>query len=146
MPIYMKYEGIDGAATGKYKGWIELESCQMGNYGAVGAGRISVSEVIVSKFTDKASAHLFKESLSGTGKKVVIDFIQEGESAPYLSIELENTIISSFSLSGTNGSQSKPIESLSLNFTKLTYSIKPVAAPKGSNDAKTKANWNWAAP
>jgi hypothetical protein len=30
MPIYMKYGKINGPVTGKYKGWIELTSCQFG--------------------------------------------------------------------------------------------------------------------
>ena len=31
MPIYMKYGKIQGPMTGNYKGWIELESCQLGS-------------------------------------------------------------------------------------------------------------------
>ena len=62
MPIYMKYEGIDGPLTGKYKGWIELESAQLGTHRSstspTGRGEDrdasvpSVSEIVVTKLTD----------------------------------------------------------------------------------------------
>ena len=30
MPVYLKYGNINGETKGKYKGWIELQSCQFG--------------------------------------------------------------------------------------------------------------------
>jgi hypothetical protein len=71
MPIYMKYEGIEGSATGNYQGWIELESCQLGSHRG---GTKSVSEIVVTKFQYNSSTHLVREALYGQGKKVTIDF------------------------------------------------------------------------
>ena len=43
-----------------------------------------------------------------------------------LSIELENTLISSYSVSGTGGDAAeRPMESLALNFTKVEYQYRP---------------------
>ncbi|HLA95447.1 MAG TPA: type VI secretion system tube protein Hcp [Pyrinomonadaceae bacterium] len=135
MPIYMKYEGIEGPVTGKYKGWIELGSSQLGNHRS---GTASVSEVVVTKSQDSSSSRLFEESLRGTGKKVSIDFVK-GNEAPYMGLELEDTVISSYSISGSSGSD-KPTESLSLNYAKITYSSKPKASSKEAKDP----SWDWA--
>ena len=141
----MKYEGIVGSATGKYNGWIELESCQLGNtravrgFSGIGATSPSISEIVITKYQDSSSPHLFTEALSGKQRKVTIDFVEKEQSAPYLSIELEGVLISGYS---TSGGGAKPYESLSLNFTKITYSTKPTAAPTDSKTPKNKAVWN----
>src|SRR5215470_344010 len=110
MPIYMKYEGILGEITKEpYKGWIELQSAQIGAGGrpapSPGNG-MSVSEIVVTKTTDSSSPQLFKESLFGEAKKVIIDFVKIDGGRAYLRLELEGTLISSFSGgSGAGGDQ-----------------------------------------
>ncbi|HEY2784239.1 MAG TPA: type VI secretion system tube protein Hcp [Fimbriiglobus sp.] len=134
MPIYMKYDGINGSVTKcHYEKWIELESCQFGAYrnitSATGqpanreANAPSISEIVVTKFLDTSSTGLQREALTGDGKKVTIAFVQSnGADFEYLKIELENTLISSYNISGHGGvSHDRPMESLSLNFTKITY-------------------------
>lgn len=142
MPIYMKFEGIEGSAKGNYKGWIEIQSCQLGNHRGITnptgkgsnreAGVPSISEIVITKFNDNDSTHLFRESIQGSGRKVTIEFVSEDAGAPYLSIELENVLISGYSFSSGGDS---PLESLSLNFTKITYTPKPT-----SSDPKASAN------
>lgn len=157
MPIYMKIEGITGSGTGKYKGWIELSSAQLNPSRSINssagsgtnreASRPSVSEIVVTKSTDVASTGLFRGSLGGEGKKVVIHFVKEDSKGqvPYLALELENTLISSYSVSGHGGdSAARPMESLSLNYTKITYSSTPVAASTAPADVKDRATWNLA--
>ncbi len=131
MPIYMHYEGIDGdvSAAGHEK-WIELQSVGMGvgrhitNPSGRGVDREasapSLSEITVTKMTDAASANLFRASLFGEGKKVKIDFCKTDKDAlePYLQLELENTLVSNYSVSSAGD---RPMESLSLNYTKITY-------------------------
>lgn len=141
MPIYMKYPGIEGTATGDHKGWIELESCQIGTSSrSSGGGKIKFSEVTISKYQDSSSSHLLRESLEGKGQKVTIDFVN-ADGIVYMTIELEGTIIVSYSLSGHGGdSKERPMESLSLNATKITYTVK-AADPKSSKD---RAVWDLA--
>jgi type VI secretion system secreted protein Hcp len=131
----MKYDGIDGSATATgHEKWIELESCQLGvnrqirNPTGRGINREasapSVQEIVVTKVQDCASTGLFKASLWGEGKKVKIDFCKTDKDKvePYLQVELENTMVSSYSASGAGGEHhDRPHESLTLNFTKITY-------------------------
>lgn len=132
MAIYMKYDGVTGNVTESgHTGWIELQSC---NWGlgrsiatAVGASddreasMPSVSEVIVTKECDVASTNLLQEALTGFGKTVQIDFTRTAKTTDtYLTLTLTNAMISSHSHSH-NGGDGRPIESVSLNFTKFEY-------------------------
>lgn len=132
MAIYMNFDGIQGDVTEtKHTNWIELHSFQWG----VGRGisspvgssaereltAPSISEVVVSKENDISTGKLMQEALSGHGKTVKIDFTRtyKDQQDIYLSLELTNTIISGYSHSS---SADRPVESLSLNFTKVQFS------------------------
>jgi type VI secretion system secreted protein Hcp len=137
MPIYMKVEGIDGSVTAAgHEKWIELDSAQFGvnrhitNPTGRGTNREAavpaVSEIVITKHTDDASTSLFRAALYGEGKKVKIDFCKTDKDKiePYLQIELENTLVSSYSVSGQGGHgvvHNRPEESMTLNFTKISY-------------------------
>ena len=124
MSIYMKYEGIEGEVTGKYKGWIELDVCQIvRNTG--GGGSIYKPDVFVVKDQDNVSIELFNEFVANKGKKVTVDFV-EGAEAPFMSIEMEGVTITNITVSGRGGSdKKKPIESITLKPTKISQSAKP---------------------
>ncbi|HZZ78334.1 MAG TPA: type VI secretion system tube protein Hcp, partial [Gemmataceae bacterium] len=136
-----------------HEGWIELESAQFGAARKVtppggAAGRESstpaVSEITINKVHDGASTDLFKESLSGTGKKVIIDFVKTGSdgSEIYLEIELEACVISSYSVSGSGSDpQSRPQETLTLNYTKITYTYIPSKSDNSSSSPK-RTTWD----
>jgi len=131
MPIYMKYDGIDGDVTSdSHKGWIELNSFQWG----VGRGissptgasadressAPSISEITVTKQQDVATTKLLDEALQGEGKKVQIDFVKtdKGKLETYMFYKLEDAMISGYSISSGGD---RPSESLSLNFTKIEF-------------------------
>jgi type VI secretion system secreted protein Hcp len=131
MPIYMNYNDIKGDATADgHVGWIELSSVQWG----VGRGissptgasadressAPSVSEITVSKANDVASTKLLNEAYQGEGQKVKIEFCKtdKGNLEVYLAFELEDCMISGYSLSSGGD---RPAETLSLNFTKIVY-------------------------
>jgi type VI secretion system secreted protein Hcp len=160
MPIYMKYEGIDGSVTAKgHERWIELDSAQLGvnrhvtNPTGRGVNREasapSVHEIVITKVQDCASTNLFKASLWGEGKKVKIDFCKTDKDKiePYLQIELENTLVSSYSASGHGGGggvHDRPTESLSLNFTRITYNTIAMD-PSNKTGKPDRAMWDLAA-
>ena len=143
----MKFDGIDGdvSSTGHEK-WIECQSFQFGIGRGIGSptgseadresSQPSVSEIVVSKNQDSSSRAFFSASLAGEGKKVTIDFTRTKQDAgqeTYLSIELENTLVSGYSMSSGGD---RPSESVSLNFTKITYAYTPAGADlaAGSTD------------
>ncbi len=133
MPIYMKFEGIDGDVTAEgHEKWIEVGSFQWG----VGRGissptgasadressAPSVSEIVVTKQSDQASPKLLDSALQGEGVKVEIDFCKtdKGKLELYQKYTLEDCMISGYSLSSGGD---RPSESLSLNFTKVEFKL-----------------------
>ena len=77
-----------------------------------------MSEITVTKVTDIASTKLLNEAYQGEGVKVTIDFCKtdKGQLEVYLTYTLEDTLISGYSISSGGD---RPMESLSLNFTKV---------------------------
>ncbi len=146
MPIYMKYDGIDGDVTAEgHEKWIELNSFQWG----VGRGissptggsadressAPSVSEIAVTKALDIATTKLLDEALQGEGKTVVIDFCKtdKGKLETYMSYKLADVMVSGYSISSGGD---RPSESLSLNFTKVEYKFLQMdKANKGAGSA-----------
>jgi len=134
MAIYMNYDElkVKGNVTAEgYKDWIRLDSFQfgVGRHITMEAGhmsnreatRPSISEVAVSKLMDTASSGLFKESLTGdAGVKVTIDIVRTAADKieKYVSYELEDVMISSYSVSA--GADAAPGETISLSFSKVT--------------------------
>ena len=133
MPIYMNYNNLAVAGDvteGGHKTWIELSSFQWG----VGRGissptgasadressAPSVSEVVITKAQDISSVGMLTQALQGVGVPVQIDFCRTNKDQMdiYLTIELVNVMVSGFS---TSSGGDRPSESITLNFTKVTY-------------------------
>ena len=155
MPIYMKFEGIDGEAKGTYKGWIELQSCQLGmaRHVTSASGKSAnrdadgpvLTEIVITKDMDSASNGLFRQSMWGDGKKVTIVFVREKDPTAYLQVELEGVLISSYNVNGRGGDPNQPpMESLTLNFTKISY--KTTAASGKPDGGKDQVQWQTTAP
>lgn len=143
MPIYMgifeKPNVLDKKFKGdvkakEYEGWVELQSAQVGRSRRIASatGRGSdreasapaIQDIVVTKHNDSASTALFREALVGSGKLIVIVFVKGDETA-YLKFVLQDALIASYSLGGHGADPSRPVESLSLNFTKMTYETLP---------------------
>jgi type VI secretion system secreted protein Hcp len=130
-PIFMQFEGIDGAVSVKgFAKDIELLSFSFGvsrgvsspTAGAINreASAPTISEITVTKKLDKTSPKLLQQALDGTGKTVTIFFvnIEDGKATTYAKYVLSNVLVSAYSVS--SGSD-HPTESISLNFTKVEF-------------------------
>src|SRR5688572_5892844 len=127
----MKFGKIKGPVTAKgHEEWIELESVQMAIHGSQGGKVPSTSEVAATKNQDSSSTDLYRAALSGEGVTVLIDFVKSGDPPEvYLSVELTNTLISSYNLSGSGGGHDRPMESFSLNYSQIKYGHHTATAP-----------------
>ncbi len=150
MAIYLKYEGIDGEATQQdHTKWIDIQSLQFGFGRAITtptgstanreASQPSVSEVTVVKMMDASSPKLFTESVTGNaGKTVNIDLVSTGSPGnTYAQYTLTNALVSAYSVS-TGGD--RPVESLSISFTKIEFKLTPYDA---TNKAGTPVTVNY---
>lgn len=131
MAIYLKYGKIKGDAThDAHKEWIEVHSLQWGvgrgistPVGAAAnreASEPSVSEVTISKTADAASTSLFQAACTGAqGEELEIHLVTTGSPGDtYMELKLANSLISGYSFSSGGDS---PSESVSFNFTKISY-------------------------
>ena len=138
MAIYMNYNNISGDVTETgHKNWIELSSFQWGMgrgiSSTVGSSAErestapSVTEVVIGKDNDVSTGKLMQEAFSGHGQTVKVDFTRTSKDQQeiYLSLELTDTMISGYSHSSSGD---RPVESISLNFTKVQFSTKQMTA------------------
>lgn len=133
MPIYMRITKnglpvVSGDATAKgHEKWIELSNAQMSQSGSATHGEQSgstVSEIVITKSMDSASTGLFSQSLYSEGVTIQIDFVKSGgNGSTYLTFTLENALMSGYQLGGS-GWSGGPAESLTLNFTKMTFNTR----------------------
>ncbi len=124
-----------------HKDWITVDSLQFGvgrSISSSGGGKDrdtsnpSFSEVTISKSTDIASADLYFQAVAGKSLgKAEIHFIQthgtDAKGQVYLIVELEDAIVSSYSAS--SGGE-RPSESVSINFTKISYQYNAYSGDK----------------
>jgi len=141
MPIYMNYNDIKGDVSAKgHEDWIELKSFQWSCGRAISSptgasadresSAPSIHEIVVTKDTDISSTKLVNEALQGEGQKVKIDFVKtdKGNLEVYMQYTLEDCMISGYSKSSGGD---RPVESISLNFTKVEFKN---VAMKDKND------------
>ena len=126
--IFLQFDGVTGPPSPDHAMHAPLLSFQ---WGASRASSISggarefhppsVSDITVTKTTDKYSVPLMTQSLMGDGSaNAVIYFTKasaDGRALDYLEFDLQNVLVSSFSMSSGGD---RPTESISLNFTKVT--------------------------
>ena len=134
----LELEGIKGESLDeKHKDKIEIDSFSwgvsndgnMGRGGGGGTGKANFQDVHFTKQTDKSSALLVKSAASGDHiKKAVLTARKaggKGGQVEYFKITLEDVMVSSFTTGGNAGSSSIPIDSFSLNYTKMKYEYLP---------------------
>jgi type VI secretion system secreted protein Hcp len=144
--IYMSFGKFEGdVTTSGFEKWIELSSFQWGvgrGIGSAMSGQASressipsVSEVVVTKRMDKSSPKLWEDSVGGklnSTVKIAFTTTSEGETKKFLEYEFTNTGLSGYSISSGGD---MPTESLSLNFTKVEWSLTSMdPAVSGSPD------------
>lgn len=140
MAIYMKYQNVKGPITTEgYKDWIELDSVHFGvgrhisspqrTEQAREASEPTISEVTITKQMDVSSPKMFVEGVaSDMRNKVEIKFTttMKNKVTDFLTYELSNVGLSGYSVSG--GPDGVPVETLSLNFTKIQMKFTSMGA------------------
>jgi type VI secretion system secreted protein Hcp len=148
--MFLSLDGIKGeSADSKHKGEIDIESFSWGmaQTGAghrgsgSGSGKVDINDISIVKVVDKASPTLMLACANGKHiSKGKITVRKAGENPlDYLTIDLENILVSQVSHSGVN-SADIPTETISLNFAKvkLEYWTQTDKGAKGEN-----ANFSW---
>ena len=130
--MFLQLGDIQGEATAKgYEKWIDIVSWSWGvaNPTTVGAGtglsagKATVSDVNLMKFTDSATPRLLDGAAQGTHfPKATLAIRRSSDGWEYLSIRLEEVMVSSDQLSAGGD---RPAESVSLSFARMVLDYTP---------------------
>ena len=137
MAIYLEVDGITGSVTTQgFANQSELNSFQWGVSRSIGtaasgstareSSNPTISEITVTKLADAASPDIANYALAGQlNKKFTVHFTTTtaGQVTEFLKHELENVGLSHYSVSSGGD---LPMESMSLNFTKITTTFIPM--------------------
>jgi type VI protein secretion system component Hcp len=139
--ILMNIDGIEGnSEITEHDKWIIVDSLEwsVGRNILSGTGQTkdrapdvaTAKDIVVKKQMDSAAAKLFETACGTEGKKVEIHFLSGAGKAVnvYSKWTLENALISNYSVDGTSDTA---VETVNLNFTKLTVE----STVKGADDA-----------
>ena len=91
------------------------------------SGKVKIKEFTITKKEDKASAKLFKACATGKHFPAVSISMRKagGSQTEFIKIKMNEVVISSIQSSSTGGGGSKPEESLTLTFAKVSVEYKP---------------------
>ena len=141
---YLKLDGVEGESQKEgHTKEIEVASWSWGgsNSGSFaqgsggGTGKFTASDININVPLSKASAKLLQACTKGThiDKAIVSCRKSGGDSKPYdfLKITLEHCLVSNFSCNGSQGIE-ELVDSITLNFSKITYEYFAQDASKGT--------------
>lgn len=151
--VFLKLGDIKGEATDdKHKNEIEVLSWswganQQGTFGSGGgggAGKVTVSDFNFAKFMDKSSPELFLHC--ATGKHIPsaqLTLRKAGEQQlEYHKVIFTDVLISSYQSGGSGGGgDERPLDQVSLNFSKVEVEYSP-QNEKGTLEAAVKAGYD----
>ena len=139
MPIYMNYAGInEDGQSASHTDWIEISSFQWGIGRQISSSTggsadressaPSVSEIVVTKKTDEASASLYNECLVGTPLSVSIILTNTPKpDGPHHKIDLENAVITHIQPHPTRSGKG---EKLTITFSEYAFNgLKNIPVP-----------------
>lgn len=141
--FFLKIEGVEGESTdAKHAGEIEIESFSWGAQNTPGISKVNFQDFHFTTRTSKASPVLMLACASGKHfSKAVLTVRKAGEiPVEYYKVTLEDLLVTSHQSGGSAGSEVVPMEQVSINFTKITFSYTPQKAD-GSLGSPVVTTW-----
>lgn len=149
---FLKIDGIEGeSGDSKHKDEIMLESWSWSESNAgsaahasgMGAGKVSLQDFHFVMHVNKATPKLMERCATGEHiKKAVLTCRKAGkEQQEFLKIQMEDLIVTSYSTGGSAGSDTIPLDQISLNFSKIQFEYKE-QKPDGSLGGSVKGGWD----
>ena len=149
--MFLKIDDIPGESQNeKHTDWIEISSYSWSGVlpgiaelgGGLASGKPDVSDLVLSKYMDKASPKLLLACCNGKPKPTVtfeVDRASE-DPIPYLKFTLENVGVTSWQSNGSGGGE-PPSESVALSYTKVTIDYTQLDK-RGASVGTVSANYD----
>ena len=152
--MFLKLDGIKGEAQdGKHKDEIDVLawSWGMSQSGTThagsgsGSGKVSVQDLSLTKYVDKASATLINHTCTGKHISKGQLIVRKAGDKPleYITIDMDDIIVTSVS-SGGSGGEDRLTENVTLNFGKFKYTY-TTQEKTGGAGPKVEFGWKIAA-
>lgn len=149
--IFLSVDGVKGeSADDSHKEEIDVLSWSWGMSqsgtthigGGGGAGKVSVTDLSVTKYVDKSSTVLMKGCCNGKHYEEAVLTLRKAGETPleYLKITMTEVLISSISIGGSGG-EDRVTENITLNFAKYKAEYLP-QKKDGSGDAAVEVGWD----
>lgn len=149
--MFLKLDGIKGEAQdAKHKEEIDVLAWSWGvaqsgttHMGSgSGSGKVSVQDLSVTKYVDKASATLLQHSATGKHISKGELIVRKAGEKPheYIKIEMKDIIVTHLSTNGTS-SEDRLTENLALNFGEFKY-IYTTQTKEGGAGPKVEFGWS----
>ena len=149
---FLKIDGIDGESSdSKHPAEIQVSSWSFGESqggshsagGGGGAGKVVMQDFHFTMHTNKATAKLFLACANGEHiKSAKLTCRKAGkEQQEYLTWTFSDLLVSSYQTGGSDAGGVLPVDSISLNFTKVEIGYKPQKAD-GTLDAENKSGYD----
>jgi len=133
--MFLKLDGCDGESADKDHAdeidvlafsWGMSQSGSMHIAGGGGSGKVSVQDMSVTKYLDKASTVLMQKCCSGKHFTSAILTCRKAGETPveYFKVTMEEVLVSSISEGGSGG-EDKQTENITLNFAKVKVEYTP---------------------
>lgn len=159
---YLKIDGIPGEALDdQHKEWIEVLGYQYGatqatsatasSSGGGSSERANLSDLTIRKHVDKSSAKAFESCCKGQHIKEVILHVNRagGEKVTYLTITLEEVIISSVNFLGNlpltgeaKVESDLPMEEIKFNFARIKTTYVQQSRANGQGGGNVTGGWD----
>lgn len=110
--------------------------------GGGGAGKVSVQDLSITKYLDKASPNLMQGNCTGKHYKQALLTVRKAGDKPleYLKITMKEVLVASISTGGSGG-EDRLTENITLNFAEFKVEYTP-QKQDGSGEAAIEAEWN----
>jgi type VI secretion system secreted protein Hcp len=150
--IHLKIDGVPGESKdAKHTDEIDVESWSwgasnpgsMGTGGGGGTGKVSFTDLTFTHRMDKASPVLWLYACNGKHiPEATLTASKQGEKAEiFLTVKMNDIIVTSVSTGGSSGGGSVPMESVSLQFAKAVMDYCP-QKEDGTLDAPVNFGWD----
>ncbi len=155
MDMFLKLDGVEGEAMdSKHNNEIDVLSWSWGmsqsgtthTGGGGGGGKVSVNDLSVIKYVDKSTATLMR--MCTTGKHISKGklTVRKAGDKPleYITIDLEEIIITQVSSGGANG-EDRLTENVTMNFRSFDYKYQKQKKDGSPDGGPVTLNWDIAA-
>lgn len=151
--IFLKLAGVAGESQDKKHpdeidvlawSWGMSQSGTMHTLGGGGAGKVTVSDLSITKYVDKSSPVLMQYCSGGEQfKEGLLTVRKAGGKEPleYLKIKMTEVIVTSYSTGGSGG-QDMLTENVSLNFAEVDVEYQPQKQDGSKLGGPVKYGWD----